>query len=180
MTINVPRFKAFINTKFLGNSNLNYIEGYIFAVTLIENRPLLWTVHTIDGAVWSRIPTWAIKWEHKETMLNGEYMDADIWGAISSNGHAIVYDYLKDYQVFITKDNSVFSGMYKFTIDYFDGGFAEDPEQHKTSNIIFLDNGQVVSVPNNFCLFKDKHFTTDEDAPLSVDYKRRSIYYTLD
>lgn len=170
MTINIPRFKCYVDKYFLTNKKeKGLIEAYCIAVTTVESRPLLWTIHTIEGALWSRIPTWAIY--TKPTKLRATNL-VDLWGAISSNSQVVKYNYLKDYWV----KTKFGDGIYQFTIDYFKDGFSEDPEQHKTSNIIFLENGYVVAMPNNYCIFKDRHFTIDK---IKTKYQRTSEYYKL-
>lgn len=170
MTIEIPRFKGLIISEFISTAKQELIEAYIFSLTTIEARPLLFTIHTIDGALYSRIPIQAIL--HRlptGTQFNADYLDP--WGAISSSSQAVSYNYLKDYHVI---SETLGRGTYKFTIDYFNGGFSEDPEQHKTSNIIFLDNGQIAALPNNFTLFKDRHFTTPNQL---YKYKRNKTYW---
>lgn len=173
MILDIPRFKCWVQQAYLSNNEQNgFVEGYCIAVTLIENRPLLFTVHTIGGAIYSRLPIYAV---NHEPMLAEHPLRPDTWGAISSNGQVIAHQYLKDYRTVVTIDGEKFEGIYKFTIDYFDGGFAEDPEQHKTSNIIFLENGKIAAVPNNQCLFLDSHFTGPDDTK----YKRNTTYFML-
>jgi hypothetical protein len=150
----------------------DFIEAYVFSVTLIESRALLWTVHTEHGAIYSRLPTKAICLEKVPPLVNFIY---DEWGAISSNGQVISHEYLKDYAVKLLI-GSGHVGVYQFTIDYFGGGFSEDPEQHKTSNVIFLDSGHIYVGPNNKMLFMDKHFVSGS----SFQYRRNSKYHYLD
>jgi len=103
----------------------------------------------------------------------------DMWGAISSQAQAVKHKYLKDYEVYVNFTDKVVKGTYQFTIDYFEDGFSEDPEQHKTSNIIFLDSGYICAVPNNYCLFKDKHFTKPIEEKSQIENKRQSIYHKV-
>lgn len=173
MTLDVPRLKILVDKKFLTNKKENgLIEAYLFAVTLIESRPLLFTVHTIDGAVYSRIPIDALYTKKPKKILNRRYLDP--WGAISSNGQVVSHQYLKDYAVQSVRCERL--GRYLFTIDYFNGGFAEDPEEFKTSNVIALENGQICAWPNNYCLFKDEHFT---ESPVKTKYSRNKEYFVL-
>lgn len=175
MILDVPRIKCFVDRSFLTNDELAGLEEcYLFAVTLIESRPILWTIHTIYGAVYSRIPTWALRCgKSNDTPLTPKGIsDVDQWGAISSEAQIISHQYLKDYEVSFKG----MKGRYLFTIDYFGGGFSEDPEQHKTTNIIAGYDKLFYCLPNNECVFKDKHFTND----LKPDhYRRNQNYFTL-
>lgn len=174
MILDIPRFKCFIDCNYLTGGDLDGIEeAYCFAVTLIENRPILWTIHTINGAVYSRIPTWAI-YLCDDKLIENLPKDLDPWGAISSDGQIIKHQYLKDYEVHFQNK----TGRYLFTIDYFDGGFSEDPEQHKTTNVIHGVDDRLYCLPNNQCVFNDRHFTTS--IKNVKHYRRNEIYYTLD
>lgn len=152
------------------------IEAYAFAVTILESRPLLFTVHTIDGAIYSRLPLAALvtKKIFSEDLTEFE---VDVWGSISNKATVIQHKYLKDYDVQVKINGKTLEGTYFLTIDPEEGGFAQDPEQHKTNNIVLLDNGQICSVPNNMCLFLDKHFV-HKQVDLSK-YKRNSRYYKI-
>ena len=166
--LDFPRLKVFVNRDYMTDgSGAGREEAYVFAVTLLESRPLLFTVHTEFGAIYSRLPIEALAWKVKPT--DNSY---DMWGAISGNGTVVQHQYLKDYRVNIPKYKT--SGRYWCTIDYYDGGFAQDPEQHKTANIILAESGAILAVPNNECYFMDEHFTK---AVKNVSYKRNKKYY---
>lgn len=167
--LDIPRLKVYVRRDYMTNDQgQGREEAYLFAVTLLESRPLLFTVHTEYGAVYSRLPIEALAWKPKPT--DNSY---DMWGAISGNGIVVQHAYLKDYSV----DVPIYKGRGRYwcTIDYYDGGFAQDPEQHKTTNIILADNGAIWALPNNECLFRDSHFTKYSK---NLTYKRNSKYYT--
>lgn len=169
MILDLPRLKVWVNLRYVSN-DCGYGAAYLFSITLIESRPLLFTVHFDDGAVYSRLPIEAIKYDiPKKNEPKGKPLDP--WGAISDHGQVIEHAYLKDYRV---KTANGF-GRYYCTIDYFYGGFAQDPEQHKTSNLIILDSGHLTALPNNFCLFLDSHFTDNQAKTRS--YRRNSLYF---
>jgi hypothetical protein len=178
MILDFPRLKVRIDKSFISNGE-GFEDGYIFAVTLLENRPLLFTVHLESGAIYSRLPLKAFEnklYEHME-LTETELENVDPWGAISSFGQVIKHEYLKDYAVKVRNGESFINGMYWATIDYMEGGFAQDPEQHKTSNIILLENGQIGAYPNNHCLFVDRHFTKEDPE---TQYRRNDEYFTLE
>ena len=176
MILDIPQFKCFVKSEYVTNNTVKgeWIEAYCFAVTIIESRTLLWTVHLIDGPVYSRLPTKAIVHKIPEAEATHAF---DVFGSISSHGQVIAHQYLKDYKVYALIDGREWPGTYKFTIDYFEGGFAQDPEQHKTSNVIFMDSGFIFIGPNNMCLFHDTHFTNAETREI---YRRNSRYYYIE
>lgn len=168
--LDFPRLKVYVNRDYMTDGSGNgREEAYVFAVTLLESRPLLFTVHTEYGAVYSRLPLQALAWKEKPT--DNSY---DKWGAISGNGTVVQHAYLKDYLVQVPYFKA--HGRYWCTIDYYDGGFAQDPQQHKTANIILADSGAILAVPNNDCIFRDNHFTK---YVKNMSYKRNTKYYTI-
>jgi hypothetical protein len=172
-TSNIPYVKAFINPSYLGlTSSPDWHECYIFAVTTLHNRPILWTVHLSTGAVFSRLPTQAISPVKTPKTIPTSKI-CDIWGSISEKSQVIRFDYLKDYEVVDLKTKII--GRYLFSIDFLDGAFAEDPEQHKVLHMV--DFGDFFGLrANNMILFKDEHFV-DEDQ--TIQYKRTSRYYII-
>lgn len=179
MILDLPEYiHCKVHQSVLTDGALNGWEDcYIFAVTCIPNRTPLFTCHTDSGAVFSRLPLWAFRWKNFEPDLS---MD-DIgniklvpWSCIGNKAQAVKHAYLKDYDVTVRLGNVYTGGRYLMTIDYFDGNYSEDPEQHKTHNIIALINGSFAAVPNNACLFNDSHFTTKTETR---HYKRNSVYW---
>ncbi|MCA2654529.1 hypothetical protein [Microcystis sp. M061S2] len=171
MIIDVPRIKLLVDRSFLGPKLKGYENAYLYSVTGIINRPLLFNVHLESGALFSRLPIHALftKPAPKPPPLNILMP----WGVIGNKIQCIEHEYLKNYEVL----TSLGTGRYLFTIDQFDGGFSEDPEQHKTMNIIAIDDGWLAALPNNMCRFLDRHFTNHE---LPTAYERQSAYWTTD
>lgn len=177
MINNIPYTKAYIKNNYIKNT-LGLTECYIVAVTTMLNRPHLFTVHTIDGALYSRLPIQAFV--HKDiSNLYREFdcysgkLNLDEYGTISSNSQVIQLNYLKDYEVNILTYNM--SGRYLFSIEPTEGAFSEDPEQSKLLHFIKLDNGQFGIFPNNKLKFMDNYFTKESQDI----YNRTTNYYTI-
>ena len=56
-------------------------------------------------------------------------------------------------------------------------GFSRYPQEHKPLNMIELENGQFAFLPNNYLLYKDKHFITEEARSNLKYYKRGQKVY---
>jgi hypothetical protein len=71
------------------------------------------------------------------------------------------------------------TGSYLLTIDQEGGGWAEDPEQHKTFNLGFYDSGQLFALPNNFAQFLDNHFVSKDiiSGDSVPNYARQTTYW---
>ena len=179
MIVNLPLpLHVKIPNEFLyGEESKESTEAYVFAVTNIINRPLLFTVHTIDGAVVSRLPIDAFVPYTLDKLSDYGLAELQPWQALGKDIQAIQHEYLKDYSAICKIGTKQELGRYIMTFDSFTGGFSEDPEQHKTYNMIELQVGQYALLPNNHCLFTDTHFTKlDGEFP---GYKRNSTYWKL-
>lgn len=163
-TANTPYTKCLVRKEFLrdGKDGHGQFEnGYIFAVTSIPNKPLLFHVHLESGAIISRLPIHALA--HKKSRARS-LETLELWSALSDKIQVIEYDYLKNYSVLILKTKE--KGRYRFTIDTCGQGFAEHPDQYKCYHFIELSSGYFALMPNNAVLFPDGHFTKD----LPLDY----------
>ena len=91
----------------------------------------------------------------------------EIWDSFSYNISVIKKSTLSDLncKVFM-KDKQYYKGTYLFTIDSchsepneLNVSLSETPNEHKSFNIIKLDNGQFAAQPNNRVLFYDQSLT---------------------
>lgn len=173
MLINVPTFKVLVrNTYLTDNQVQGYTQGYLVAVRCIKSRPLLFSVHLENGALYSGLPINSLC---TKNCLELDLEVAQPWSCLESPCNALIYSHLKDYDVEVSTAAISQIGRYLFTIDYQGEGLAQDPEQHKTHNIIALESGQLVAMPNNYCLFKDEYFTDESLEPKHL--RRTTAYY---
>lgn len=116
------------------------------------------------GALFDKLPISAFK--HDEaTQLGGDLpLDVlQIWDAMSHHVTIVEKPLLKGLRAeFYAKDRNKYSGEYMFTLDCCspdpripDFGFSETMDEHKSFNLLKLDNGQFALQPNNRCLFFD-------------------------
>lgn len=154
-----------------------YVEAYLFGVASIKGRPLLFHVHTVDGAKVMRLPITALCW--KPNGSEYEVADLQLWDCLSGSVECIKYEYFRNYECSVKLgNNKVVNGMYLFTLDNLpEGGFEETPDQHKDFNFIMLDDGNFCAMPNNRILWKDKHFTKINGVP---DYKTITDLYMVE
>lgn len=165
-----PYLKCLVRKEYLHDFELGlgeYEEAYAFAVTGIINRPLLFTVHLESGAVYSRLPIQALVTSACEDSYTLEQLMP--YGVIGNRIEVVQHAYLKQYEV----TTPLGDGVYQFTVDQFDGGFSEDPVQHKTMNVVALHSGHIGAWPNNMCRFLDGHFTVN----MEVGYRRQSTVW---
>ena len=166
---NIQYFKALMRREFtrdMRDGHGEYIDVIVHGVTAIPNRCLSFHVvmrEPYGGAMWSRVPIHALVTQPCEP-LPLRYIQP--WDCPSYNLSVITHDFSKNMRCCVHFNNQHHLGRYKFTIDYAESDLSEDPEQHKTANIIFLDSGHIVAQPNNrMQLFDEAYFDSFVERP---------------
>lgn len=179
MLIDIPYMHCWVVNRFIiKDEPPGVTEAYAYSITVLPNRPIFFNVHTVHGALYSRLPLYALRSrniEQPEGELPGRHF-LEPWGSLGTKANVLQHVYLKDYNALLHRYDAdpFIKGRYLFSIDFSEGGFAEDPEQHKTLHLISLETGQYALLPNNELLFKDDHFTDSNEPP---SYKRNSTYF---
>lgn len=120
------------------------------------------------GALYDKLPISAFVWH--DVIEEDEQLPLDvlqIWDCMSYHIELIDKPFLKGLRAeFFGKDRQLHAGEYMWTIDSChpdpripDCGFSETPEEHKSFNMLRLDNGQFALQPNNRCKFYDPAIT---------------------
>jgi hypothetical protein len=85
----------------------------------------------------------------------------------------------------MTRTAGVLGGTYLFTIDNYhphrnepDLYFAEVPDEHKSHNLVVLDNGQIGAYPNNRCRMVDPSLTNNDLK--TPDFKVSTRYFDVE
>jgi hypothetical protein len=175
MINNIPYVKAKVCNKYIKGKE-GTTDCYIIAVSTLLNRPHLFTIHTVDGAVYARLPIKAFRHDNINIVKDLTEFDdriLDQYGVISEKSQVLKIDYLKDYEPYVI--DLEITGRYIFSIEPVEGSFAEDPEQSKLIHFIELENGYFGLFPNNKLKFTDNYFT----EPGSDIYLRNSEYFTV-
>jgi hypothetical protein len=150
-TVNLPLTKVYVNNKYLG-LNIGHTEAYWYGITSIPARQFLCHVMLIDGSNWYGIPLEAISTKPCDIPDSSITQGYDCF---SYDISCIRFDFLRDQRVKIKHG----IGTYLFTVISLDPNgsapFAEFPEQAKTFVFIALDNGWIVSYPNNYIQWTD-------------------------
>ena len=89
-----------------------------------------------------------------------------------------------DQEIF-TRDHQIVKGTYLFTLDNYhpsadeiDYSTSEVPEEHKSFNVLELENGQYAAYPNNRMRVYDNSLTPQN--PKMPDFKVSTEYYQVE
>jgi hypothetical protein len=169
LVANIPTIEVLIDKRFLYDfakddtgklmGEGEWERGHWVSVKSIPNRALLFETYVDTfGAVYDKLPIHAFRWRPLESGDTEYPLDfLQLWDCLSYNISVIEKRALRGCQTYTTmKDRSVVGGEYLFTIDTthsepneVDTGWSETPHEHKSYNVIKLDNGQFCAQPNN-------------------------------
>lgn len=149
------------------------------------------------AALFDKLPISAFVWKIPEL----EFMPGDndpptykllpldmlqIWDALSYHVTVVEKPLLKGLRAqFFGKDRQIHTGRYMFTLDGCnpdpripDFTFVESVDEHKSYNLLQLDNGQFALQPNNRCQFFDPALNPQEIK--TPDFKVATTKYTVE
>jgi hypothetical protein len=172
LVANLPPIQCFVKKEYLYDLQKGFGEFepcYWVSVKSIKGKALYIESYLSNyGALYDKLPISAYVW--KTDINNEEQLPLDhleIWDAFSYNITVIKKSTLSGLtcKVFM-KNKKMYNGTYIFTIDSchsdpneLNVSLSETPNEHKSFNIIKLDNGQFAAQPNNRVLFYDQSLT---------------------
>ena len=169
---NLPPIQCYIKKEYLYDLEKGFgeFEPCVWvSVKSIKGRALyIESLISNYGALFDKLPISSYVWRtdiKEEEQLPLDFLE--IWDSFSYNISVIEKSTLKGLQckVFM-KDKKMYDGEYMFTIDSchsdpneLNVSLSQTPNEHKSFNIIKLDNGQFAAQPNNRVLFYDQSLT---------------------
>ena len=172
LVANLPQIKCYVRKEYLYDfekGHGEYEPCYWVSVKSILGKALYIEAYlTAYGALYDKLPISAFTWKtdiNNEDLLPLDYLQ--IWDSFSYNITVIEKTILKniDCQVYM-KDKEWHKGSYLLTIDSchsepneLNVSLSQTPNEHKSFNIIKMDNGQFSAQPNNRVLFYDQSLT---------------------
>jgi hypothetical protein len=172
LVANLPPIQCYVRKEYLYDLQKGFGEFepcYWVSVKSIKGKALYIESYLSNyGAVYDKLPISAYVWRtdvKSEELLPLDFLE--IWDAFSYNITVIKKSTLSGLtcKVFM-KDKKLYDGSYMFTIDSchsdpneINVSLSETPNEHKSFNIIKLENGQFAAQPNNRVLFYDQSLT---------------------
>jgi len=188
LVANLPPHKILVKKEYLYDHEKGhgeFVEGIWCTVKSIEGRALYFETYLPDyAAVYDKLPISAFV--HEETKLNLPLEELELWDCFSYHITVIEKRFLTGARAkYLAPSKKWYYGNYLFTIDscqedhnILNVGYSEVPEEHKSFNILELDNGHFAAQPNNRVLFYDKSLTPSKT--LTPDFKVSTKYYTVE
>lgn len=175
---NLPATKVLVRKEYLYNFEKGfgeYEEGWWVSVKSIQGRALLFETLLSNGALYDKLPISAFCWKECPH-IPLHYLQ--LWDNLSNNIQVIHKEFISGMGVkVLMKDKVILDGEYCFTIDYQGWGtLSQTAQEHKSQNLIKLDNGCFALQPNNRVLFADASLTT----PNKPDYIASQIIWSCE
>jgi hypothetical protein len=126
-----------------------------------------------SGAHWSGLPLHAISctdnFRHGHEMLMP-------WGGMGEDMEAVYMPFLEGLEAETLQPFQEKGRHTGLIIDWKDG-YSRYPSEHKPLSLIQLDSGQYAALPNNYVVYKEKHFVSDEANENMKHYRRGEDVY---
>jgi len=189
----LPPLKLFVRAEYLYDHQSRHgelVEGIWCSVKSIRGQAFRFETYLPQyGALYDKLPISAFIATEIKTPSNDSLLDLDvleIWDALAYYVTVIDKPLLKGLRAeFYGKDGKMHTGEYLFTLDTCnpdpripDFTFSETAEDHKSYNLLQLDNGQFALQPNNRCRFYDAALNPKEI--LFPDFKVATRNYCVE
>lgn len=197
LVANLPPTKVWVRREYLRDlrdGHGEYTLGYWVTCKSISGRALYFETYLTEyGALYDKLPisaflSWCPDSPHKPEAPTPDLplTDLQFWNGFDT-GLTVVEKNLifnMDFEVML-RSGGIMKGAYLFTIDNYhphrnepDFYFAESPDEHKSHNIIELDNGQIGAFPNNRCRMTDPSLSNHNLK--TPDFKVSTRYFNVE
>ena len=192
LVANVPTIFCYIRKEFLYDfekGHGEYEPCYWITAKSIQGQALRIEAYLPNyGALYDKLPISAFVSRncdlYEDNFLPLDYLQ--IWDCMGYDITVVRKSFLSNLGCKIyAKDKKWYYGKYLFTIDHANAdsnitptGFAEEPMDHKSFNIIELNNGQYAAQPNNRTIFFDP--SSNPKELLFPDFKVCTKKYSVE
>ncbi len=164
-TINLEPLPVFVRGEYINaDNNPELIPARLATIKSIPGEAFRWECYIPEyAALYDKLPIEALLWKEPEGKLLPTTA-LQLWDCFDNNIFLIKKRVISNCAaIAYLKNGIVKRGTYLFTIDTVSDnecyGYTEDPEQHKSFNLIALENGQFAMLPNNRTRFIDASMT---------------------
>ena len=188
LVANLPPIKVLVKKQYLYDHQKGkgeFVEGVWVSCKSIQGRALYFETYLPQyGALYDKLPISAFV--AKPTDVDLELEELQLWDAFSYHLAIVEKASISGVRCkYLAPSKKWYYGEYLFTIDnahadtnILNVNYSEVPEEHKSFNILELDNGHFAAQPNNRVIFYDKSLTPAK--PLQPDFKVSTEYYSVE
>ena len=187
---NLPAEKVWVRKEYLRDlqdGHGEFVEGVWVTAKSIAGRAFYFETYLPEyGALFDKLPISAFLSEPVTPKLDMNLPNLQFWNCMDYNVTAIHKQFIgsMDFEV-LTRDFGIVKGTYICTLDNFhnqpdviDYSTSEIPEEHKSFNLLELNNGQYCLYPNNRMRIYDNSLTPEK--PKMPDFKVSTVVYQVE
>ena len=187
---NMPAEKVWVRKEYLRDlkdGHGEFVEGVWVSAKSIPGRAFYFETYLPQyGALFDKLPISAFLSRPKTPDPDLSLPNLQFWNCMDYGVVSIHKQFIgsMDFQI-LSRDHGTLTGSYICTIDNYhadanaiDYSTSETPEEHKSHNLLQLDNGQFCLYPNNRMRVYDNSLTPQK--PLDPDFKVSTINYQVE
>ena len=168
-----PLLRVWVRKEFLYNFEKGHgelIGGNWISIRANKHEALLFETMLDNGSMFDKLPIEAFV-TREDAEIEYEQHELAVWDIDTWWITQISKASLRHMDCYVRIGKKMVPGQYLTTIDQFDvlgevpTSCASQPEEHKTHNIILLENGQIAVQPNNRVLWSDPSMTKITEPP---------------
>ena len=187
---NLPAEKVWVRKEYLRDlqdGHGEFVEGVWITAKSIAGRAFYFETYLPKyGAMFDKLPISAFLSKPVIPELDMNLPNLQFWNCMDYNVTAIHKQFIgsMDFEV-LTRDFGIVKGTYVCTLDNYhnqpdviDYSTSEIPEEHKSFNLLQLNNGQYCLYPNNRMRIYDNSLTPEK--PKMPDFKVSTVEYQVE
>jgi hypothetical protein len=187
---NLPAIHVWVRKEYLRDhkdGHGEFVKGVWVSAKSMPGRAFYFETYLPEyGALYDKLPISAFVSEPTKPSPDMELIDLQFWNCMDYGVTTIHKQFIgsMDFEVF-TKNHGIQKGSYIATIDNYhahsdevDWSTSETPSEHKSFNLIELENGQYCLYPNNRMRVYDISLTPSE--PKTPDFLVSTEYYAVE
>ena len=187
---NLPSEDVWVRKEYLRDhqdGHGEFVKGIWVSAKSIPGRAFYFETYLPEyGALFDKLPISAFLSEPETPEPDLPLNNLQFWNCMDYGVVAISKNFIgsMDFEI-LSRDHGALTGSYICTLDNYhsdinaiDYSTSETPAEHKSSNLLELENGQYCLYPNNRMRVYDNSLTPQE--PLQPDFKVSTIEYQVE
>ena len=187
---NIPNQKVWVRREYLRDlqdGHGEFVEGHWVSAKSIPGRAFYFETFLPEyGALFDKLPISAFVADPETPSIDMALPDLQFWNCMDYGVTCIQKQFIgsMDFEVY-TKNHGFVKGSYIATLDNYhihadevDYSTAEQPDEHKSFNLLELENGQYCLYPNNRMRVYDNSLTPKN--PKMPDFRVSTEYYQVE
>jgi len=187
---NLPAISVWVRKEYLRDhvdGHGEFVKGVWVSCKSLPGRAFYFETYLPEyAAMFDKLPISAFCSEPETPEPDLALHNLQFWNCMDYNVTCIQKQFVgsMSYEI-LTRDSDVIKGSYIATLDNYHGDIdtvdfstSETPEEHKSHNLLELENGQYCLYPNNRMRIYDNSLTPEK--PLKPDFKVSTMYYQVE